>query len=233
MKKQFLLIPIFLLCSSCTSPSLYFTENPVSFEEAEAFAFQITNSSNLIPSGWYKYKEYNSKKELIFNCTFKFTYNDQSGRQTISNLNGVYKGNNRISRIFSDENFTIIEQEKSGSSIKRFGGENVTFSFGWELFLEEFIQYSTEFYLRNDSICCIKTDKKEPVQHQYKFAALYNKELNILKKAEVEYFQYVDINLNLFIYTHIYLESCEETYTKFDKEYDISIDNKRLYEFDL
>jgi hypothetical protein len=64
MKKLFLLMPIFLLCSSCTSPSLYFSENPVSFEEAEAFAFQITNSSKLIPSGWYKYKEYNSKKEL-------------------------------------------------------------------------------------------------------------------------------------------------------------------------
>ena len=188
----------------------------------------------MIPSGWYKYKEYNYKKELIFNCTFKFSIaNDQSGRTTISNLNGEYKGNNRISRIFSDENFTIIEQENSDSSIKRFGGENVTFSFGCELFFERFIQYSTEFYLRNDSICCIKTDEKEPVNNIYKFAAIYNKELNILKKAELEYYQYADTNLNLFTYTHIYLESCEETYTKFDKECDISIDNECIYEYEL
>ena len=158
----------------------------------------------MIPSGWYKYKEYNYKKELIFNCTFKFSIaNDQSGRTTISNLNGEYKGNNRISRIFSDENFTIIEQENSDSSIKRFGGENVTFS------------------------------EKEPVNNIYKFAAIYNKELNILKKAELEYYQYADTNLNLFTYTHIYLESCEETYTKFDKECDISIDNECIYEYEL
>ena len=235
-KNYFLLIPIFVLCTSCTNESLFFTDSSATIEEVNAFIDKVGRDDNLIPEGWYKYKQY-TNNDLIFDCTFKCHYLPEKDSAVITHLNGTYKvyyteANKIEIKIYYDENYTFIYYLSYDGRKTTYGGVNITFDFGRHLFDGSglFYKNAQEYYLKSNSICTI-TKTSSYYLPDYYFGAVYNSDLTKLKKAELKELYYDDINLNLYTSYNYHLKTCEETYTysHINKNYEVSIDNGFVY----